>query len=76
MPARATVLKYVKIAVNFTDLGLAAMKDVSYLNGRPTSHPDHKLFDFKRVTLKMICREEFQQMNANEQEVYVFRLAK
>lgn len=50
--------------------------DVSYLNNRSKSHPDLKLYDQKRVTLKMITRAEFHTMNGQEQEVYIYRLAR
>lgn len=75
-PAKATLTKYVTMALKFTEEGLEAFKDVTYLNGRPTSHPDHKLFDYKRVTIKMVTRDQFYEMNGCEQEAYVFRLAK
>lgn len=75
-PAKATVAKYIKMGLSFTNLGLEAMKDVTYLNGRDPKHADHTTFDHKRVTLKMITRNEFYEMNGHEQEVYVFRIAK
>ncbi|CAN0347917.1 unnamed protein product, partial [Ectocarpus sp. 6 AP-2014] len=40
-PAKATLTKYVTMALKFTEEGLEALTDVTYLNGRPTSHPDH-----------------------------------
>ncbi|CAN0414930.1 unnamed protein product [Pylaiella littoralis] len=75
-PAPATLKKWICLSLKITDLGLDAMKDVSYLPGRGPKHPDHKVLDHKRVTLKMLCRERFHDMNPYEQEVYVFRLAK
>lgn len=68
--------KYVKLALGFSELAIEALKDVTYLNGRPAHHPDHKTFDYKRVTLKLVCRDEFHKMNQFEQEAYVYRLAK
>lgn len=75
-PAKVTLQKYIRIAVNFSDLGLDAMKDVTYLNGRPKGHPDFKLYNHKRLTLKMCNRDELHQMEGPRQEVYIYRLAK
>lgn len=75
-PASPTLKKWISLALNVTDYGLDALKDVSFLPGRDSKHPDRKSLDFKRVTLKLVCREEFQKMNKWEQAVYVYRLAK
>ncbi|CAM9584559.1 unnamed protein product, partial [Ectocarpus fasciculatus] len=75
-PAPATVAKHLKIAVNFTEVGLAAMMDVTYLNNRGPKHQDHQAFDHKKLTKKMLERQEFLDMNANQQEVYVLRIAR
>lgn len=75
-PASATLKKWIGLALNLTDFGLEALKDVSYLNGRDSKHPDRKNLDFKRVTLKLLCRQEFHNMSKWEQGVYIYRLAR
>lgn len=75
-PVNKTLTKYINIATNFKEAALDAFLDLSYLNGRDDKHPDRKLFDHNRVTLKMIGRPEFLAMNGQEQEVYIYRLAR
>lgn len=70
-PSRPTVVKYLKMALQITDLGLDAMLDVTHLDGRPEGHADYKLYDHKRLTVKMINRPVFLEMGDEEQEVYI-----
>lgn len=76
VPSNPTLKKWMGIALNITPYGLEALKDVSYLPGREPKHPDLTSLDFKRVTLKLVERSDFQDMNEWEQEVYIYRLAK
>ena len=75
-PVNKTLTKYINIATNFKEAALDVFLDLSYLNGRDDKHPDRTLFDRNRVTLKMIGRPEFLAMNGQEQEVYIYCLAK
>lgn len=63
------------MAVGLDNLGLKAMEDVTYLNGRAHNHADHKLFKAKKLTIKMMARDVFHKMSGQEQEAYVYRLA-
>eukprot|EP00752_Nemacystus_decipiens_P003967 g3633.t1 len=76
LPAPQTIRKYVDIALNLKPFGLEALKDVTFLPGRPKEHSDRTQLNHKRVTLKLFERKEFQKMNQWEQAVYIYRLAK
>ena len=67
-PSTSTLKKYMGIALNTTPAGLEALTNV-------THYPADDL-DYKRVTLKLVERKEFQGMNEWQQAVYIYRLAK
>lgn len=58
--------------------GLAALEDVTRLEGRPTGHSDFKesRLLYKRVTKKAILRPEFADIMGVEQEAFIYRLAR
>lgn len=52
------------------------MRDISFLPGRKKTDADFNALDHTRLTLKMLCRDEFKKMDKYEQEVYLYRLSR
>lgn len=60
----------------FKPRGLAALEDVTRLEGRHEKHSDRVRLLYKRVIKKAVLRLEFAELTDVEQEAYIYRLAR